>query len=97
MELKILNKEEYPLLARTRIKSEIIFERATPSKAEVKSQLSKDLGKDEKLIVVKNIYTKYGLKKAINLSYVYENEEAMKRIETEKGKTGKKKEQKETK
>lgn len=91
MELKIINKKEDPLLSRTRVELEIIFGKATPSREEIKSKLGKDLGKDEKLIVVKGIYTEYGLKKAKNLSYVYENEEALNRIEVEKKeKTGKK-------
>lgn len=90
MELKIINKKEDPLLFRTKVEAELIFDKGTPSIAEVKSMLGKDLGKDEKLIVVKNIYTVYGLKKAKNLSYIYENEEALKRIEVEKKeKTGK--------
>ena len=86
MELKIINKKEYPLLSRTRVESEIAFEKSTPSKDEIKSKLGKDLGKDEKLIVVKGIYTEYGLKKCKNLSYVYENEESLKRIEVQKEK-----------
>jgi len=86
MELKIINKKEYPLLSRTMVESEIAFEKSTPSKDEIKSKLGKDLGKDEKLIVVKGIYTEYGLKKCKNLSYVYENEESLKRIEVQKEK-----------
>ena len=95
MELKIINKKEDPLLSRTKVEIEITFDKATPSKAEIKSRLGKDLGKEEKLIVVKGIYMEYGLKKAKNLSYVYESEEALKRIEVgKKGKTGKKEESK---
>jgi len=91
MELKIINKKEEPLLARTKVESEIIFDKRTVSREEIKNKLGKDFGKDGKLIVVKGIYTKYGLKKATNLSYVYENEEALKIIEGEKKeKTGKK-------
>ena len=91
MELNIINKKQDPLFSRIKVESEIIFEKGTPSIAEVKSKLGKDFGKDEKLIVVKGIYTQYGLKKAKNLSYVYENEEALKRIEVgKKEKTGKK-------
>jgi len=91
MELKIINKKEEPLLARTKVESEIIFDKRTVSREEIKNKLGKDFGKDGKLIVVKGIYTKYGLKKATNLSYVYENEEALKRIEVvKKEKTGKK-------
>lgn len=91
MELKIINKKEDPLLSRTRVESKIAFDKSTPSKDEIKSRLGKDLGKDEKLIVVKGIYTEYGLKKGKNLSYVYENEESLKRIEMQKEKKSKKK------
>lgn len=94
MELKIIDKKEEPLLSRTRVEVEITFEKATPSKEEIKSRLVKDLGKDEKLIVVKGIYTYLGSKKAKNLSYVYENEESLKSIEPRvKNKAGKKKEE----
>lgn len=94
MELKIIDKKEEPLLSRTRVEAEITFEKTTPSKEEVKSRLVKDLGKDEKLIVVKGIHTYLGSKKAKNLSYVYENEESLKSIEPRvKKKTGKKKEE----
>lgn len=94
MELKIIDKKEEPLLSRTRVKAEITFEKITPSREEIKSRLVKDLGKDEKLIVVKGIYTYLGSKKAKNLSYVYENEESLESIEPRvKKKAGEKKEE----
>ncbi|MFH0867766.1 MAG: hypothetical protein V1831_00470 [Candidatus Woesearchaeota archaeon] len=91
MEIKIIGKKEDPLLSRTKVEVEIIFESATPSREEIKSRLGKDLGKNEKLIVVKGIYTDYGLKKAKNIAYVYENEDALNKIETGKKGSGKKK------
>jgi len=95
MELKIINKKEYPLLSRIKVESEITFDKATPSNNDIKTKLGKDLGKEEKLIVVKGIYMEYGLKKAKNISYIYENEGSLKRIEVQKKeKTGKKVESK---
>jgi len=97
MEITIINKKEYPLLSRVKVESEIKFDKATPSRDEIKSKLGKELGKEKKLIVVKGIYMEYGLKKAKNMAYIYENEEALKRIEVEKKeKSGKKKEAKPT-
>ena len=90
MELKILDKKEEPLLSRTRMEAEMLFENATPSGQEVKSNLAKKIGKDEKLIDVKSIYTVFGLKKAKILFYAYENEEIFKRIKVEKKKSEKK-------
>ena len=93
MELKVTQKKEEPLLSRTKIESEALFEKVTPSNAEVKSSLAKLLGKDEKLIDIKGIYNEYGKKKAKVISYAYENEEVLKKIRIE----AKAKEKKETK
>jgi len=93
MELNIINKKDEPLLSRTKIESEILFEKATPSTSEVKSNLAKALGKDEKLLDVKHILTIFGLKKANVLCYAYENEEILKKIVLEKKKKSGKKEQ----
>ena len=97
MELKIINKRDEPLLSRTKIEAEMVFEKTTPSRTEVKSKLAKNLGKDEKLVVVRSIYTSYGLKKAKNIAYVYENEASLKRIEAEIKKGAKEKAPKDTK
>ena len=74
------------------------FDKATPSESEIRSALAKSLGRDEKLIVVKRLYTGYGVRKAKNVSYAYENEEVMKSIEPRpkepKGSKGEAKEQK---
>lgn len=84
MNLKIINKKEEPLLSRTKIEAEIVFENATPSRKDIKSNLAKGLGKDGKLIAVDSIYTQYGIKKAKCLFYVYENEESLKKLEVVK-------------
>ena len=81
MDLKILSRKEEPLLSRTRVEAEVSFDKATPSKSEIRNALAKSLGKDEKLIVVKGLYSGYGVRKAKNVSYAYENEEIMKSIE----------------
>jgi small subunit ribosomal protein S24e len=81
MDLKITEKKEEPLLSRVKLTGEIIFEAATPSYEEVKKKITSSLNCDEKLIVIKNIYTKFGIKKADLFAYIYNNEEAMKRIE----------------
>ncbi|HJN56800.1 MAG: hypothetical protein QF436_03810 [Candidatus Woesearchaeota archaeon] len=91
MELKIIQKKEEPLLSRTRADAEVSFEKATPAEKEIKDSLVKALGKDEKLIVIRGIYTAYGLKKAKIISYAYENEDSLKRIEIAKKESKEKK------
>ena len=92
MELKVMQKKEEPLLSRVRIESQVVFDKVTPSNAEVKSNLAKILGKDEKLIDIKGIYNEYGQKKAKVISYTYDNEEAIKKIKVETKAKGKKEE-----
>ena len=68
-------------MSRTKVEAEIVFEKATPSNEEIKNKLAQSLGKDEKLVVIKNVHTSYGLKKAKSVSYVYEDEKLKEKIE----------------
>ena len=81
MELKITSKKEEPLLSRTRVEAELVFEKATPSNEEIRIKLAQSLGKDEKLVVIKNVHTSYGLKKAKSTSYAYDDEKLKEKIE----------------
>lgn len=81
MELKIISKKEEPLFARICIESEIMFDKSTPSKEDVKNKLAEVLKKDGNLIVIKSIDTSYGLKKAKCLSFCYDNEQVLKKTE----------------
>ena len=95
MELKILKEEEAPLLSRRKIVADVAFSGATPSKKDIWKQLASHLKTDEKLIVVKNIYTSFGNQQAQVVALQYMSEEEMKRIEPvrkEKAKAGEKKE-----
>lgn len=87
MELKITEEKETSLLSRKEIAADITFKGATPSKEEVKKQLTSSLKADEKLVIVKTIFTSFGSETAKVVAYQYMNEEDMKRIEPkEKGK-----------
>lgn len=81
MDMKITEKKEEAPLSRVKLTGEIAFESVTPSYEEVRKKISSSLNCDEKLIVIKNIYTKFGMKKASLFAYVYKNEESMKKIE----------------
>ena len=81
MDMNITEKKEEAPLSRVRLTGEIAFESVTPSYEEVRKKISSSLDCDEKLIVIKNIYTKFGMKKASLFAYVYKNEESMKKIE----------------
>ena len=87
MELKILHKKEEPLLSRTRLEGVVMFDKATPSTKEIKSNVAKSIGKDESLIDIKGIYNQYGQKKAKVVCYAYESEDVLKKIKIEGKKT----------
>lgn len=81
MKINVLNEEKTKLLSRIELNVEIVFEGKTPSKEEVKKAISKLKKKNEELIVVKNIYVKFGSNTANSLIYIYENKKEMEKIE----------------
>ena len=87
MKINILKEENKPLLSRIEINAEIIFQGATPSKETVGDEISKQKKKKKNVIVVKNIYTQFGLSKANSLIYIYDNEKVMDNIEPKSKKT----------
>ncbi len=93
LELNITDKKEEKLLSRLKVEGRLKFEgSATPSNDQVRELIAKNLGKDSKLVVVKNIYTQYGDASADVLAYVYDNEQKLKDIEEVNKKVKEKKE-----
>jgi ribosomal protein S24E len=76
MKLTINEKNENVLLERTEVSGDIVFEDKTPSNSEVAQEVAKNMSKDIKLIVVKNIYTTFGHQEATFTAMVYNNPEA---------------------
>ena len=72
--MKITEKKDEPLLSRTMVTADLEFEKATPNHAEVTSMLASQLMADEKLIVVRHVYTEFGNRKAQVTAYVYHDE-----------------------
>lgn len=81
MQIDIAEKKDEPLLSRTMVKANIDFEKATPSYAETASLLASSLKADEKLIVIRHIYTYFGDKKARVIAYLYADEGRKQAIE----------------
>jgi ribosomal protein S24E len=82
MNLKIEKTEEKPLLARKEVAGSIMFEeKATPSNDNVRKAIAAELKVDEKVVVVKHIYTAYGSSEAKVEAYVYNDEESLKKME----------------
>ena len=81
MKLDIHKEMEAPLLARKRVTLIAEFEGATPSRKDLLKEVAKKLKSDEKLTVIRHIYSKFGRQKAKVIVNVYENADAMKHLE----------------
>jgi len=78
----LMNRQELKLLVETH---------ATPSKKEVAKLVSDKIGKEEELVVVKKIISKFGRQTFLITAFVYDNKEDL--MKTEKIKGEKKKEE----
>ncbi len=84
MELTITEEKNNPYLKRKEIKGKMTFTAATPSNIETAKKIAELTKTDEKLLLMKHIYTQFGSQKAKFLAYVYESEEMKKKIEPKK-------------
>ena len=83
MEYTIIEKKENKVLERTEVKFEIDYEgEATPNTKTVKSKLIALLDTKKDLIVIDTIKPSYGEPIAIGYAKVYNNEAALKKVET---------------
>ena len=88
MAVKIEKTEEKPLLGRKEVSGKLTFQgKATPSNADVAKEIASELKTDEKLVVMKHIYTGFGTCEAEIEAYVYDTEEDLKKIEPKKRNT----------
>ena len=85
MDLKIIKKQDNPLLSRKEIEAEANFSNeATPKKEDIKKKIVAMEKAEEKLVVIKNIHTSFSSGKANVLAYIYKSEKELKRIEPKK-------------
>jgi len=81
MNITITNKKENPVLSRTEIVANIIFDKATPSRKEIQKAVAKELKGNEKLTIIKTIKTLFGNSKAVVSASIYDSEDVMNKIE----------------
>lgn len=72
--IEIKEKKESPLLSRIEVIADLSYENTTPSNVEIKKQLAKKLNVDEKLVMIKNIKTYFGMHKAKIFANVYKKD-----------------------
>ena len=81
MKLTINEKKDNPLLSRTEVRADIEFDATTPSNKDVQAELAKKLSVDAELVVVKQIRTGFGQRKAGVKANAYSKKDVMMKIE----------------
>lgn len=83
MKITIDNKEDSPLLSRTKIAGEMVYEGPTPSRSQVAEAISRQVSADKSLVVVHRIDTSFGFGTAKISAVVYKDAESLKKLEDE--------------
>ena len=81
MDIVIINEDEKPMLHRRDVTFEVTHEEATPERLSARDSLAAKLNKDSKEVVVRNLDTKFGMRKTIGTARVYDSPEHAQDIE----------------
>ena len=84
MLFKINERLEQPFLDRVRVVGEVVFEKATPSYAEVAKELAGQLKAPEDAVAIQHIYTSFGMTKAKVIANVYHSKDSLIKFEPKK-------------
>lgn len=74
MKIEVNEKREVPLLSRSRITLTADFQGPTPSREAIRKEVAREAKSDEKLVIVKHVYTRFGKPGAKIIAHVYKNE-----------------------
>jgi small subunit ribosomal protein S24e len=77
----MLNQKEEKLLQRKEVNFRVDFEKVTPTKEELKKQISEHLKLDPELVKIEKADQKFGERSANVSALIYDNKEIMKKIE----------------
>lgn len=75
MDVEIISQEENPMLHRTDVTFEIVHDEATPSRLSVRDSLAAKLDRDSNEVVIREMSTKYGMRKSVGTAKVYDTAE----------------------
>lgn len=77
MELSIKNKEENKLLSMQTLTCEVSYEKAMPSRKQMREAICAASGVDPSLLVIESIKGQFGTQKAIIKAHAYASKEAL--------------------
>jgi small subunit ribosomal protein S24e len=81
MDVEIIDEDENPMLHRTDVRFQVVHEDATPSRLSVRDSLAAKLNKDAEEVVIRELDTKYGMRKTVGSAKVYESPEDARNVE----------------
>ncbi|MFC7057007.1 30S ribosomal protein S24e [Halovenus salina] len=81
MEITILEEDENPMLHRKDVRFEMTHEEATPERLSVRDSLAAKMNKDSKEVVVRELDTKFGMRKTLGQAKVYESPDVARDVE----------------
>jgi len=81
MDLDIIEEDENPMLHRTDVTFEMTHEEATPSRLSVRDSLAATLNKDADEVVIRDLDTKFGMRKTVGTAKVYDSPEHARDVE----------------
>ncbi|WP_247729602.1 30S ribosomal protein S24e [Halovivax limisalsi] len=81
MDVAIVEETDNPMLHRTDVTFELTHDDATPSRLQVRDSLAATLNKDANEVVVRNLDTKFGMRKTVGEAKVYETADAATEVE----------------
>lgn len=83
MDIEIIDEEDNPMLHRRDVTFEVVHEDATPSRLSVRDSLAAKLNKDADEVIVRELDTKFGMRRTIGSAKVYETPTFARDIEQE--------------
>ena len=81
MDIDIVEEAENPMLHRTDVRFELTHDEATPSRLSVRDSLAAKLNKDAEEVVIRELDTKYGMRKTVGYAKVYDTPEDAQDVE----------------
>ncbi|AEH36718.1 30S ribosomal protein S24e [Halopiger xanaduensis] len=81
MDVDIVSEEDNPMLHRTDVTFELTHEDATPERLQVRDSLAAKLNKDADEVVIRNLNTKFGMRKTVGEAKVYESADFAREVE----------------
>ena len=81
MDIDIIEETENPMLHRSDVRFAVVHDEATPERLSVRDSLAAKLNKDSKEVVVRELDTKFGMRKTVGTARVYDTPEHAQEIE----------------